>query len=495
MTLSRKAIATLAAVSMVAMLSALDQTVVATALPHILSSLPGAALLGWVFTAYFVGATATVAVVGKLADLFGRRGVFLASVALFSAASLLCGLAVSLPMLVAFRGLQGVGAGAIQTSSLIVMGDMFPPRERARWQVINSIGFATASAVGPSVGGFLADNFSWRWIFLLNVPLCVATVAALVYGLSGAERARGQPRIDWAGAISSTVLVICVLLVCTWGGREFEWTSLPIVGLVIVALASGLVLIRAETAAPDPVIPGALLRGAARALSLVAAFGNSMVWFGLILLVPLRLQLVLEASATEAGALLTPGIVLGPISSVAAGQLMARTGRYTHTSIAAGVFQIVGAGMLLVLPPTVDRAWIIVAFLITSIGTGFGGPTFMISYQNDVGRKQLGAGIGLFSLCRQFGASVSTALTGAIVGTGVAATETGCTAASSANGAGLALGASVAAVLQQAFLLPALAAAAVLAAALLMPKRPLRGAQQEPQEATAAVLPPAAAMH
>src|SRR5579864_8482412 len=188
MLLTRKAAATLAAVSMVAMLSALDQTVVSTALPHILSSLSGAALIGWVFTAYFVGATATVAVVGKLADLFGRRTVFLVSVGLFSAASLLCGVAVNLPMLAVFRGLQGIGAGAIQTCSLIVMGDMFPPRERARWQVINSIGFATASAVGPSVGGFLADQFSWRWIFLLNVPLCLATVAALLYGLSGHTR-------------------------------------------------------------------------------------------------------------------------------------------------------------------------------------------------------------------------------------------------------------------------------------------------------------------
>src|SRR5919206_257010 len=146
MLLTRRMVASLAAMSMVAMLSALDQTVVSTALPHILASLSGAALLGWIFTAYFVGATAT---------------------------------------------------GAVQTCGLIVMSDMFPPRDRARWQVINSIGFATASAIGPSVGGFLADNFSWRWIFLLNVPLCVATVAALVYGLSGHQRERKRPSIDW----------------------------------------------------------------------------------------------------------------------------------------------------------------------------------------------------------------------------------------------------------------------------------------------------------
>jgi MFS family permease len=196
--------------------------------------------------------------------------------------------------------------------------------------------------------------------------------------------------------------------------------------------------------------------------------------------VPLRLQLVLGASATEAGALLTPGIVLGPLSSVVAGQIMARTGRYRLTSLLAGIFQVTGAAMLLLLPPAADRAWIVTAFLITSAGTGFGGPTFMISYQNDLGRKQLGAGVGLFSLCRQVGASVSTALAGAIVGTGV--TEAG-------------LGEAVGGIVQQAFVLPTLAGVAVLVAALLMPKRPLRTTHHEPTAEPAAVLGPSIAQH
>ena len=482
MKLTRRDVASLAAVSMVAMLSALDQTVVSTALPHILASLGGAALIGWVFTAYFVGATATVAVVGKLADLFGRRLVFLTSVGVFSSSSLLCGLALSLPQLVAFRGLQGVGAGAIQTCSLIVMGDMFPPRQRARWQVINSVGYATASAVGPSVGGFLADNFSWRWIFLLNVPLCILTVVALVYGLSRRARPERRPRIDWPGAIWSTVLVVAVLLVCTWGGREFAWTSPQILGLLAVAAAAGVLLVRAERVAADPVIPGNLLTSATRGLSLLAAAANSMVWFGLILLVPLRLQLVLGASATEAGALLTPGIVLGPLSSVAAGQIMARTGQYRMTSLAAGVLQSLGAALLLFLPAEADKWWIVGAYLIAAAGTGFGGPTFMISYQNDLGLRQMGAGVGLFSLCRQIGASISTAVTGAIVGTGVS--EAG-------------LGDAVGAIVQQAFVLPTLAGVLVFVSAVLLPKTPLRTSHSEPTEGSgsAAVLGPSMAQH
>jgi MFS family permease len=226
-------------------------------------------------------------------------------------------------------------------------------------------------------------------------------------------------------------------------------------------------LVRAERVAPDPVIPGNLLHGATRVYSLIASSANSMVWFGLILLVPLRLQLVLGASATQAGALLTPGIVLGPLSSVAAGQIMARTGRYRVTAVFAGALQLVGAGLLLVMSPTADQGLIVAAYLLAAIGTGFGGPTFMIAYQNDLNRRQLGAGVGFFSLCRQFGSSVSTAVAGAIVGTGVS--EIGASDA-------------VAGVVQQAFLLPALAGLAVLVAAVLIPKTPLRTSQREAPE-------------
>jgi MFS family permease len=205
-----------------------------------------------------------------------------------------------------------------------------------------------------------------------------------------------------------------------------------------------------------------------------------MVWFGLILLVPLRLQLVLGASATEAGALLTPGIVLGPLSSVAAGQIMARTGRYGVTSWLAGVFQFVGAGLLLFMPATADKGLVVGAYLIAAIGTGFGGPTYMISYQNDLRRNQLGAGVGLFSLCRQFGSSVGTAVAGAIVGTGVS--EAG-------------LGEAVVGVVQQAFVLPTIAGAAALVIALLIPKTPLRSTQRESPDEAVAVLAPPVAMH
>src|SRR5882672_4350620 len=305
-------VASLAAVALAAVLAALDQTIVSTALPHMIADLQGATILGWVFTAYFLSATATVTVAGKLADLFGRRGVFMSSIGIFLLGSVLCGVATSMPMLVVFRAVQGVGAGSINTMSFIVMGDLFSPRERGKWQAVNNIGFATASAIGPSIGGVLSDTVSWRWIFLINVPLCVARLAAVQYGLHQAARSdkRRVPNIDWAGALWSIVGVVAILLALTWGGREYGWTSPQLVGLVAITAIAGLLLWRAERRAADPIIPAGIWRDGVVPFVCVGFFAAFFVWFTMILLAPLRLQLVLGATATEAGALLTPGIVL-----------------------------------------------------------------------------------------------------------------------------------------------------------------------------------------
>lgn len=239
-------VATLLAVALVAVLTALDQTVVSTALPHMIAELQGAAILGWIFTAYFVSATATVALAGKLADVFGRRGVFIGSVVIFLIGSLMCGLANNMLVLVLSRAVQGVGAGSISALSMIVMGDLFSARERGKWQAINNVGFATASAIGPTVGGILSDTVSWQWIFLINVPLCVVTLAVVWYGLHSTAQRSQRPAIDWAGANWSIVGIVALLLVMTWGGQEFAWTSPPIVALVGTTAAAGFLLWRAE---------------------------------------------------------------------------------------------------------------------------------------------------------------------------------------------------------------------------------------------------------
>jgi EmrB/QacA subfamily drug resistance transporter len=413
-------VATLAAIALVSVLAALDQTVVATALPHMIAELHGAAILGWVFTAYFLSATATVAVAGKLADLFGRRGVFMVSVAIFLAGSLLSGLADSMLWLVVFRAVQGVGAGSINTLSFIVMGDLFSARERGKWQAVNNIGFATASAIGPSIGGLLSDNVSWRWIFLVNVPLCLATLVALWYGLSQPPHGKARPAIDWAGATLSIVGVVAILLALTWGGREYAWTSPEVISLLVVTAIVTVLLWRVERRASDPLIPPGILSGGVVPYVCVAHFATFFVWFTMILIAPLRLQLVLGASATTAGALLTPGIVLSPFSAFFAGQIVSRTGRCRLMCRLGAVLQVLGLAMLLYVPEALPEVWVLASFAVVGMGTGFAAPSMTIAFQNAIPRLRLGAGMGLLSLFRQFGSSVGTALVGAIVGASVA---------------------------------------------------------------------------
>jgi EmrB/QacA subfamily drug resistance transporter len=465
-------VACLAAICLAAALSALDQTVVATALPHIIDSLGGAALLGWVFTAFFLGATATVPVVGNLADLVGRRLIFLTAVVVFTIGSLLCGAATSMPMLVVCRCLQGIGAGGIQTCALIVMADMFPPRQRAKWQVIHSAGYATASAIGPTLGGILSDTFSWRWIFLINGPICLITFAALWFGLPRtAVVKRAGRRIDWSGGVWSIAGVSALLLALSWGGHEYEWVSPQIgVTLALVAVAFG-VLYVVERRATNPVIPGDLLRSNVPALSSLGGVANSVVWFSMLLLVPLRLQLVLGVSATAAGALMTPAIVLGPLGSVFAGQMLGRTGRYRLMSIVAGVLQVTGLLLFVLLPPDIGPWGILASIMVVSLGTGFAGPTFMVVFQNAIPNARMGAGVGMFSLLRTFGASAGTAIAGSIVGASAAVMVTAAQASEMPDGLGP--------VIQHAALVPLGAAILVLLAALFMRNRPLRTTRHE----------------
>ncbi|HEX8969003.1 MAG TPA: MFS transporter, partial [Chloroflexota bacterium] len=339
---------------------------------------------------------------------------------IFLLGSLLCGLATDMLMLVVFRGVQGIGAGSINTLSFIVMGDLFSARERGKWQAVNSIGFVTASATGPTIGGVLSDTLSWRWIFLINVPLCLVTLAVVWYGLQRASRHRPRVAIDWPGASSSIVGIVAILLALSWGGRELSWLSPEILGLLSVAAVAGVVLWRVERRASDPLIPPGILTGPVAPFACVGQFATFFVWFTMILLAPLRLQLVMGASATQAGAMLTPGIVLSSVCGFTSGQIFSRRGRCRLTARVGASAQVIGLTMLLYVPPSASDAWVLVSFAIVGIGTGFTGPSLMVAYQNAISHRQLGAGIGLLSLFRQLGASVGTDLIGAIVGASLA---------------------------------------------------------------------------
>ena len=402
------------AVFVTSVLASLDQTIVGTSLPKIVSDLRGFEIYTWVFGAYYLGATATVTVVGKLSDLFGRKAVVILAVGLFTAGSLLCGLSHDMLQLVAFRGMQGIGAGGIQTSTLAIIGDLFPPRERGKWQTVNSGAYATASAIGPALGGFVSDTLTWRWIFFLNLPLAIGAMLAMTYALPTLKRHK-RPSIDWAGGALTIVGVLALMLALTWGGREFAWLSAPILVLFGIALSVGLVFRRVERRALEPVVPTGLLRGRVVPFCCTGTFCMGLVWFGVILLGPLFLERVLGLSATQSGADLTPAVVLSGASAALAGVLITRFGRVRPPLAAGAALTLASILWLLTLGPGTTQGVVIAALACGGIGIGLVIPGFLVALQNAVPSNQQGVSMGVMSLFRQMGATIGTTLLGVFV--------------------------------------------------------------------------------
>ncbi|HEX6511123.1 MAG TPA: MDR family MFS transporter [Chloroflexota bacterium] len=402
------------AVFITGVLAAMDQTIVGTALPRIVEQLRGYDIYAWVFASYYLGATATSTVIGRLSDLFGRKQVILLSVGLFAAGSVLCATAGSILALVAFRGLQGVGAGGLATTNLAIIGDMFSPRERGKWQTVNSLAFATASAIGPLVGGAISDTISWRWIFFLNLPLAAGSMVAMFYALP--RLAAGRRRtLDWIGGLLTILGILSLMLALTWGGRQYPWRSAPILALLVLAGACGAAFWWVERRAKEPIVPPGLLRGPVVPYCCVGMFTMGLVWFGVILLGPLFLQNVLGLSGTRSGGDLTPAVVLSGASSMMAGWWISRSGRCKPIAVLGALTTIAGTAWLLPLEPRSHELPLLGALILIGIGIGWVIPPFIIALQNAVPTDQQGVTMGVMSLFRQLGATLGATILGVFV--------------------------------------------------------------------------------
>ena len=308
------------------LLAALDQTIVATALPKVVSDLGGLTQYSWVFTAYMLTSTVSVPVYGRLGDVHGRRPLMLIAIVLFLAGSALCGFAQNMTELVFFRGLQGLGAGGLFPLSLAVIGGIVPPRDRGRWQGLIGAVFAAASIIGPAVGGFIVDNTSWRWIFFVNLP--VGGVALVAIWLTMPRRtARAEHSIDWHGAALLAGGTASLLLGLVWGGRDYPWGSSHVLGALAAAIVLLAVFALAERRTREPILPFEILRDPVVAASVACMALVGMAMFGTISYVPLFVQSVIGTSATSSGVVLTP-LMLGAVTtSILSGQLVSRTGR------------------------------------------------------------------------------------------------------------------------------------------------------------------------
>jgi len=395
------------------LLASLDQTIVATALPTIVGDLGGLGQLSWVVTAYMVGATVTMPLWGRASDLHGRKPLFLAAITVFLAGSALSGLAAGIGELIAFRALQGTGAGGLMTLAMAIVAEIVSPRERGRFQGYIQMVFVVASVAGPLLGGVFADHLSWRWVFYVNLPIGAAALAFIATSLHLPIR-REPARVDYLGGALLAGALTSVLLVTTWGGREYAWGSGEILGLAAVAVLLTGAFVTRERNAPEPLLPLRLFREPVFVVVSAAMFLTMLAFFAVIVFMPIYMQVVEGASATESGLLLLPMLLAGLASTALAGRAISRTGRYK-------VFPVTGLGLmalgLLGLSRIGTGTSLVTAGLVLAVfGIGFGLVTqvLTLAIQNAVDRRDLGIATASANLFRALGGSFGVALFGSV---------------------------------------------------------------------------------
>ena len=416
----RRRRAVTAGVMMGMFLAALEATVVSTAMPTVIASLGGLSHYSWVFSAYLITSTVTVPVWGKLSDLYGRRLFYQLGIGLFLLGSVLSGASTSMAQLIAFRALQGLGAGALIPLGMTIIGDVYTVEERARMQAYFGGVWGLASVIGPVAGGFITDNLSWRWVFYINIPFGLA--AALVIGLSLREpRRQERPAIDYAGAALLMAAITLLMLALVEGGGSVE----ALTGGRNLALLGGAVLLGAlfawvEARARDPIVPFRLFRNRVVTVAVVAGFLAGVAMFGAITFVPLFAQGSLGATATEAGSLLMPLMLSWVLVAVVGGRLLLRIG-YRPTCIAGFVMLTAGMALLSMFERETARAWLYFDLCVIGAGLGLTMLTLLIAAQQSVGREQLGIATSLNQFARSIGGAVGVAVLGAVLSAGLAA--------------------------------------------------------------------------
>jgi EmrB/QacA subfamily drug resistance transporter len=401
------------ALMLVLLLASLDQTIVSTALPTIVGDLGGLAHLSWVVTAYLLAATIAGPLYGKLGDLYGRKPVLQTAIVIFLVGSVLCGISQSMFELIAFRTLQGLGAGGLMVVTLAVVGDVIAPSERGKYQGYFGGVFGVSTVIGPLLGGFFVDNLSWRWIFYVNLPVGAAALAMIAVAFH-ARAERRKHAMDYLGAALLAGSLASVVLFTSLGGTTWGWTSPEIVGLILVSIVLLPLFVLVESRAAEPIMPLSLFRNRTFSVTSAVGFIVGFALFGAITYLPLYLQVTKGSSPTASGLQLTPLMAGVLVSSITSGQVISRMGRYR-------VFPIVGTGVtavamvLLSLLQASTPTWVAaVDSLVLGLGIGMVMQVLVLAVQNSVEPAVMGVATSGSTLFRQIGGSIGVALFGTI---------------------------------------------------------------------------------
>jgi EmrB/QacA subfamily drug resistance transporter len=409
----RQILIVLPGLMMALLLAMLDQLIVGTALPRIVGDLGGVSHLSWVVTAYTLASTVTTPFYGKLGDMYGRKKFFVAAIVIFLVGSALSGQAHSMAELIIFRAIQGIGAGGLMVSAIATLGEIVSPRERGKYMGYMMVIMMLATIGGPLLGGWITQAFSWRWIFYINLPLGGAALIYLFATLKLPKR-RVEHRIDYLGGILLGIVATAIILIATWGGTQYAWGSTQVIGLAaitVVALAAFLVT---EARAEEPMLPLHVFRNRNFSVTMVLTFFVGLGLFGAMTFLPLYQQTVQGASPTISGLLLTPMMLGSMVTSVLAGQLVTRTGKYKVFPILGGVFMAIAMFLLTNLGPHTSRLESALYYVVLGLGMGFLMQMTSLISQNSVELKDMGVASSARMFFQQIGGSLGVAAFGAL---------------------------------------------------------------------------------
>lgn len=414
-TMSRQSVLlVLASVILGMLLASIDQTIVGTAMPRIIADLNGLEHYAWVATSYLLASTVAVPIWGKLSDIYGRKIFFIGGMALFLLGSALSGTSQTMTQLILFRAIQGLGGGAMMPIAMALIGDLFPPAERGKWQGVLMAIFGLSSIVGPTAGGWITDNWGWRWTFYVNMPVGAVAliVALLVLPAAGARRAH---TIDYWGSAALIAGAVPLLLAFSWAGTQYAWGSVQVIGLLALAVVMLAAFVLIEMRASEPIITPALFKNRTFSISVLATFLTAAGMFGAIIYLPLFVQGVLGNSATSSGAVTTPMMIGFIVSSIAGGQILSRTGRYKVLAIGGFAVAAVGLFLLAGMGVTTSNAVVIRNMVIMGLGIGVSMSLFTIIVQNAFPFRYLGQVTASLTFFRSMGSTIGIAVFGSVM--------------------------------------------------------------------------------